>query len=240
MKVIPAIDLLNGNVVRLKKGAYNDVTSYSKDPVEQAQVYKSAGFNHIHVVDLNGAKEGHFYNLPVITDIIDKTGLTVQSGGGIRTFEDCKKLFDAGISKIVSSSMAVRNEKDWLQALHHFGGERCILGMDLKDNKMAYAGWTETAQESTDSFLNRMVDEGLQEVLCTDISRDGMLTGVNIPLYKRLMKSFPKTRFIASGGVSGKADLHDLDDIHIYAVVVGRAYYEGHLDLPTMKTYHNE
>lgn len=240
MRVIPAIDLLNGKVVRLKKGAYNDVTSYTRDPIEQALIYRSAGFNHIHIVDLNGAKEGRFYNLPIISEIIKNTNLTVQSGGGIRSYDDCQRLFDAGISKIVSSSMAVRNERDWIRALHDFGGKRCILGMDLKNNQIAYAGWTEISSDSPDIFLKKMISEGLEEVLCTDISRDGMLSGVNLPLYQSLMKDFPKTRFIASGGVSGENDLKELDSIDIYAVVVGRAYYEGHLDLSVMKAYHNQ
>lgn len=238
MKVIPAIDLLDGQVVRLRKGAYNDVSSYAKDPVSQAQQYVDRGFTHLHIVDLNGAKEGKFVNLPTIEKIITETGVSVQSGGGIRTFEDCQRLFDAGISKIVSSSMAVKNEPEWFKALHTFGGEKCILGMDLKNGKIAYSGWLETSEESTESFMKRMIAEGLQEVLCTDISRDGMLSGVNTSLYEQLQASFPDIRFIASGGVSGEKDLKDLSSLNIYAVVVGRAYYEGHLNLDTMRRYH--
>ncbi|HKJ45288.1 MAG TPA: 1-(5-phosphoribosyl)-5-[(5-phosphoribosylamino)methylideneamino]imidazole-4-carboxamide isomerase [Balneolales bacterium] len=238
MKIIPAIDLLDGKVVRLKKGAYNDVSSYNTSPVEQAVQYVEAGFTHLHIVDLNGARDGKFINLPVVKNIISTTGASIQTGGGIRIFSDCQQLFDAGISKIVSSSMAVKNEPDWIKALHEFGGDKCILGMDLKNGKIAYSGWTETADESTDSFLKRMISEGLQEVLCTDISRDGMLSGVNINLYKQLQNSFPDIRFIASGGVSGEKDLQKLSELDIYAVVIGRAYYEGHLSLDIMKSYH--
>jgi len=239
MKVIPAIDLLDGRVVRLKKGAYDDVSSYTQSPVSQAQQYVDKGFNHLHTVDLNGAKEGKFVNLPIIKDIITQTGASVETGGGIRSFDDCQRLFDAGISKIVSSSMAVKNEPEWLKALHTFGGEKCILGMDLKDGKIAYSGWLETSDETAESFLKRMISEGLQEVLCTDISRDGMLSGVNIPLYQHLQDLFPDTRFIASGGVSGEEDLKALSELNIYGVVIGRAYYEGHLDLETMMRYHD-
>jgi phosphoribosylformimino-5-aminoimidazole carboxamide ribotide isomerase len=231
MKIIPAIDLLDSKVVRLKKGAYKDVSSYNISPVEQAVQYVEAGFSHLHIVDLNGARDGKFINLPV-------TGATIQTGGGIRFFRDCQQLFDAGISKIVSSSMAVKNEPDWIKALHEFGGDKCILGMDLKNGKMAYSGWTETADESTESFLKRMIAEGLQEVLSTDISRDGMLSGVNIDLYKQLQSNFPDIRFIASGGVSGENDLQKLTELDIYAVVIGRAFYEGHLNLDVMKSYH--
>lgn len=239
MKVIPAIDLLDGQVVRLKKGEYDDVSTYANDPLSQAQLYVDKGFKHLHIVDLNGAREGKFVNLPIIKAIINKTSASIQSGGGIRNFDDCQQLFDAGINKIVSSSMAVKNEQDWIRALKTFGGDKCILGMDLKNGQIAYSGWTETASESTHNFLQRMISEGLEEVLCTDISRDGMLSGVNIPLYLDLMKNFPKTRFIASGGVSGKADLDNLTKANVYAVVVGRAYYEGHLNLDTMQSFNN-
>lgn len=238
MDVIPAIDLLNGQVVRLRKGSYQDVTVYNEDPLDQARIYKTHGFNHIHIVDLNGAKEGTFKNLSIIESIVDKLGMSVQTGGGIRTFEDVKKMFDHGLSKIVCSSMAVKNEQDWLKALSIYG-DRCILGMDLKDGKIAYAGWLETLDESTDEFLQRMIDHGLKEVLCTDISRDGTLEGVNAPLYRDLMQNYPDTRFIASGGVADEEDLKRLQSINAHAVVVGRAYYEGKLSLEQMKKYND-
>ncbi|MEX0779528.1 MAG: 1-(5-phosphoribosyl)-5-[(5-phosphoribosylamino)methylideneamino]imidazole-4-carboxamide isomerase [Balneolales bacterium] len=234
MKVIPAIDLLDGQVVRLKKGAYDDVSEYNLDPVSQATVYRDAGFDHIHVVDLNGAREGRFVNLPIIQRIIDETGLSVQSGGGVRSFEDAKKLIGAGITKIVCGSMAVKNEPEWLSTLHHFGGEACIMGLDLKDGKIAYSGWEETVDEDAFDFLQRMIDAGLEEILCTDISRDGMLTGVNLGLYRSMKEQFSELKIIASGGVSGVADLEALQELKMHAVVVGRAYYEGKISLEEM------
>jgi phosphoribosylformimino-5-aminoimidazole carboxamide ribotide isomerase len=238
MHVIPAIDLLGGQVVRLKKGDYNEVTVYESDPVMVAHKFAKAGFSHIHVVDLDGARSGRFENLEIIRRIMDKTGLTVQTGGGIRTYGHCRQLFGAGLAKIVVSSMAVRNEQDWLMALQTWGGERCVLGMDLKDGKMAYAGWLETMEEPVDSYLERMIDEGLQQVLCTDISRDGMLSGSNVALYKSLMSSFGDLDFIASGGVAGEADLVALEQANLFGVVVGRAYLEGHITLEQMRSYH--
>lgn len=238
MYVIPAIDLLGGQVVRLKKGDYNEVTIYESDPVSVAQRFSDAGFSHIHVVDLDGARSGRFENLVHIRRIIDETGLTVQTGGGIREFGHCRQLFDAGLAKIVVSSMAVRNERDWLMALQTWGGERCILGMDLKEGKMAYAGWLQTMDEPVDSYLTRMVDEGLELVLCTDIARDGMLSGSNVDLYRSLMGTFGSLNFIASGGVAGEADLAALEQAQVFGVVVGRAYLEGHITLEQMQQYH--
>lgn len=233
MTVIPAIDLLNGKVVRLHKGNYKQATVYNDDPVEEAWKFKNAGFAHIHVVDLNGAREGEFINLRQIRNIIEETGLSVQYGGGIRTYEDAEMLFKQGLAKVICSSMAVRNREDWLKVLGTFG-DRAILGMDLKDGKVAYAGWKETVEDSLDTFLEPMLDRGLKEVLCTDISRDGTMEGPNIELYKNLMEQFPGITFIASGGVGNYDDLVSLKEAGVEAVIVGRAYYEGKLSLEEM------
>lgn len=238
MRIIPALDLLDGRIVRLKQGDYEQVTVYSDDPVSMAITIKEAGFSHIHLVDLNGARQGKFANLEVVREIIGATDLSVQAGGGIRSYRDCEILFEAGINKIVSTSMAVRNEPDWMRALSDFG-DKCILGMDLRDGKIALSGWLETADESADSFLTRMVESGLREVLCTDISRDGMLTGPNFDLYTNLLGKFPKTQFIASGGVSSFEDLEILKGSGVHAVVVGRAMLENRISLAEMSALHN-
>ncbi|MEP2448393.1 MAG: 1-(5-phosphoribosyl)-5-[(5-phosphoribosylamino)methylideneamino]imidazole-4-carboxamide isomerase [Balneola sp.] len=238
MKVIPAIDLLNGQVVRLHKGKYEEATIYDKDPLNVATQFKEAGFDHIHIVDLNGAKEGKFVNLPHIKNIISDLGISVQTGGGIRKLADIEFLLDAGLSKVICSSMAIKNEADWIAALKKYP-EQMILGMDLKDGKIAYSGWLETAEEDTFHFLERMIDEGLQEVLCTDISKDGTLSGPNTELYISLKKAFPEIKLIASGGVSDQEDLIQLDEADIDAVVVGKAFYEHHITLEQMKSLHN-
>jgi phosphoribosylformimino-5-aminoimidazole carboxamide ribotide isomerase len=236
MQTIPAIDLLNGQAVRLHKGSYDEVTVYNQSPLNQALKFKEAGFDHIHVVDLNGAKEGKFVNLPHIRQIIDELDISVQTGGGIRSFKDVEMLLNAGLSKVICSSMAIKNEKDWLKALKKYP-KQMILGMDLKDNKIAYSGWLETAEESVDSFLHRMLDQGLKEVLCTDISKDGTLSGPNFDLYNRLHNTFPKFRLIASGGVSSYTDLTKLNEANIDAVVIGKAYYEGKLTLREIASF---
>jgi phosphoribosylformimino-5-aminoimidazole carboxamide ribotide isomerase len=234
MQVIPAIDLLNGQCVRLHKGDYDEVTVYNPSPLGQAKAFKDAGFDHIHIVDLNGAKEGRFVNLPHIRQIIEELDISVQTGGGIRTFADAEHLLEQGISKVICSSMAVKNEPDWLKLLN-FYADRTILGMDLKDGKIAYAGWLETASESVDSFVSRMQEKGLKEILCTDISKDGTLSGPNQELYEELKAKFPEIRLIASGGVSSIADLEKLDQAGIEAAVVGKAYYEDRITLEEMK-----
>jgi len=235
MKVIPAVDLLNGEVVRLHKGKYDEVTIYDANPIDTALKFKEAGFDHIHIVDLNGAKEGKFVNLPHIKSVIEDLDISVQTGGGIRTFSDVEYLLDAGLSKIICSSMAIKNETHWVRALEKFP-DNMILGMDLKDGKIAYSGWLETAEEDTFVFLQRMIELGLKEVLCTDISKDGTLSGPNLELYISLKKAFPEIKLIASGGVSNQQDLIELQKADIDAVVVGKAYYENHISLEQMKS----
>src|SRR5690554_2421973 len=239
MQVIPAVDLLNGQVVRLHKGSYQEVTVYHQNPLEIISEFYKAGFKHIHVVDLNGAKEGRFVNLSHIQGFIKDSNLSVQSGGGIRTYKEVKALIQVGVSKITCSSMAVKNEPDWLQALTEYP-DRMILGMDLKDGKIAYGGWLETAEEDVESFLTRMIEHGLKEVLCTDISKDGTLAGPNLELYVNLKKQFPEIKLIASGGVSCKQDLVELSEAGIDAVVVGKAFYEHKITLEEMMEVHNE
>lgn len=239
MQVIPAVDLLNGQVVRLHKGSFQEVTIYRQNPLELTSEFYKAGFKHIHVVDLNGAKEGRFVNLSHIQGFIKELNFSVQTGGGIRTYKDVKALIQVGVSKIICSSMAVKNEPDWLQALSEHP-DKMILGMDLKDGKIAYGGWLETAEEEVESFLTRMIEHGLREVLCTDISKDGTLAGPNLELYVWLKKRFPEIKLIASGGVSCKQDLVELSEAGIDAVVVGKAFYEEKITLEEMMEVHKE
>lgn len=237
MLVIPAIDLLDGKVVRLQKGDYNKVTVYNEDPVSEARKFKKAGFNYIHVVDLNGAKEGSFINLDVIKKIMTETGLHIQTGGGIRTYDDGRKLLDQGIERVICSSMAVKNSSDWYRLVETYR-DRAVLGMDLKDGQVAYGGWMETSDQSISSFLKPMIERGLKTVLSTDIARDGMLSGPNLELYRDLQNQFPELNFIASGGVSDVRDLKELESLNLYGVVVGRAYYEEQLSLQEMADIH--
>mgnify|MGYP002760920032 FL=1 len=238
MKVIPAIDLLDGKVVRLHKGDYDEATIYNDNPLNEAKKFKEAGFNHIHIVDLNGAKEGRFVNLKYIKEIINELDLSIQTGGGIRSYSDAKMLLEQQVSNIICSSMAVNSPDEWLQVLEDYG-DKAILGMDLKDGKVAYGGWLETLDKSLNVFLQPMIDRGLSTVLCTDISKDGTLEGPNLELYQQLSEQFPALNFIASGGVSGAKDLQALLRHQQYGVVVGRAYYEDNLSLKEMLEHHD-
>tara|TARA_R100001143_G_scaffold54182_1_gene49911 strand:+ start:11701 stop:12420 length:720 start_codon:yes stop_codon:yes gene_type:complete len=233
MKIIPAIDLLDGQAVRLQKGDYSKKTIYNHDPLDEARNFKNAGFSHIHVVDLNGAKSGQFENLPIIRAMIDELGLSVQTGGGVRKREDIELLIENGISGVICSSMAVKNSEEWLKAIKAYP-DKMILGLDLKDGKMAYGGWLETSDAPIELFLQPMINAGLRTVLSTDIARDGMLNGPNIEMYQLLQQSFPNLNWIASGGVSSLKDLTDLKNQDLYGVVVGKAYYEGNIQLSEM------
>lgn len=233
MKIIPAIDLLDGQAVRLQKGDYEKKTVYNANPIEEAEKFRAAGFDHIHVVDLNGAKSGKFENLPIIRKIISELGLSVQTGGGVRSGDDIRLLLDAGLKGIICSSMAVKKPDEWMTAVQNHPG-KMILGLDLKDGKMAYGGWLETSDAPIEEFLNPMIEAGLQTVLSTDIARDGMLSGPNVEMYANLQKRFPRLNWIASGGVSSIKDLEKLKEHQLYGVVVGKAYYEGRISLDEM------
>lgn len=233
MKIIPAIDLLDGQAVRLQKGDYAKKTVYNTNPIEEAAKFRAAGFTHIHIVDLNGAKSGKFENLPIIKRIISELGLSVQTGGGVRSGDDIRLLLDAGLNGIICSSMAVKKPGEWLDAVGN-QPENMILGLDLKDGKMAYGGWLETSDTPIEEFLNPMIEAGLQTVLSTDIARDGMLSGPNVEMYTDLQKRFPRLNWIASGGVSSIKDLQRLKEKELYSVVVGKAYYEGRISLDEM------
>jgi len=234
IRIIPAIDLLDGQAVRLQKGDYDKKTIYNHNPLEEARKFKAAGFDHIHVVDLNGAKSGSFENLPIIKTMISELGLSVQTGGGVRSRKDIDQLLNAGLSGIICSSMAVKKPEEWMKAVEDHPDEM-ILGLDLKDGKMAYGGWLETSDAPIEEFINPMIDAGLKTVLSTDIARDGMLSGPNLEMYADLQERFPQLSWIASGGVSNLADLVELRNHGLYGVVVGKAYYEGNIRLDEMR-----
>ena len=235
IELIPAIDIIDGKCVRLTKGDYDQKTVYRDHPAEVAAEFEEIGFNRLHVVDLDGAKSKHIVNDNVLKAITTKTGLTVDFGGGIKTDEDIEKAFAAGASMVTIGSIAVTQPELFLGWLEKYGPERMILGADVRHGKISINGWKEDSSEDLLPFLKKYVDAGVRNVLCTEISKDGTLTGPAINLYRQIMEAYPELHLIASGGVSSKEDIMALDEAGIPAVVFGKAIYEGRIDLRELK-----
>ena len=238
MKVIPAIDVISGKVVRLHKGDYATMKVYSENVVEQAEKFAKAGFNRLHIVDLDGAKSGKFDNLPHIKNSMTSTKCEIQTGGGIRDLQGIETLHKAGVNYFISNSLAVKSPSIWNEAIKIYK-EKCILGLDLLDGKIAYSGWEKYATMSIHEFLSPMISLGMDTILSTDIAKDGTLSGPNFDLYIELMQTFPTLKIIASGGVSSLDDLKKLRDLGLWGVVVGKAYYEGRITLNEMISVHD-
>jgi phosphoribosylformimino-5-aminoimidazole carboxamide ribotide isomerase len=241
MDVIPAIDLLGGDVVRLLKGDFDKVTRYQQAPVELAQRYLDAGLRQLHAVDLDGAKTGDPVNLPLIKAFAD-TGLQVQAGGGIRTIERLLALLDAGAQRAVIGSVAVAQPDEVAAWIEQVGAQRIVLAFDVRldDQGLPLAqthGWTRGSGVTLWSLLDRYQASGVRDVLCTDIDLDGTLEGPNLALYRESVRRYPEIRFIASGGVSRAADLPALADTGVAAVVSGKALLDGRLTLAEIEKF---
>lgn len=231
ISLIPAIDLIDGHCVRLKKGDYEQKTVYNDDPVSQAKEFERLGFKRLHVVDLDGARSKHIVNDAVLRDITEQTHLTMDFGGGIKTDEDLEKAFDAGAAMVTVGSVAVAQPDLFASWLKRYGADRLILGADVRNGYICINGWKEDSREQLLPFLKRYIEAGIKNVLCTDISKDGMLSGPATQLYKDILREFPDLHLIASGGVSSTEDILTLDREGIPAVVFGKAYYEGRIDV---------
>ncbi len=231
IELIPAIDIINGQCVRLTKGDYDKKTIYRDSPSEVAKEFELLGFRRLHVVDLDGAKSKHIVNDAVLKAITNRTNLVVDFGGGIKTDEDIEKAFASGASMVTVGSIAVTEPERFMGWLRKYGVERMILGADVRNGKISINGWKEDSTEDLLPFLKKYIDAGVKNVLCTEISKDGTLAGPAIDLYRRVMDAYPGLHLIASGGVSSKEDIEALDQAGIPAVVFGKAIYEGRIDL---------
>lgn len=231
IELIPAIDLIDGKCVRLTKGDYNQKKVYNEDPVAVAQEFEHLGFKRLHVVDLDGAKSKHIVNDGVLRGITSATNLTVDFGGGIKTEEDIEKAFAAGAAMVTVGSVAVTHPELCEAWIKKYGAERIILGADVRNGKISINGWKEDSTEDLIPFLKKYVAMGIKNVLCTEISKDGTLQGPATLLYKQVMNEFPQMHLIASGGVSSNADITGLETNGIPAVVFGKAFYEGKIDV---------
>ncbi|MBO5171769.1 MAG: 1-(5-phosphoribosyl)-5-[(5-phosphoribosylamino)methylideneamino]imidazole-4-carboxamide isomerase [Bacteroidaceae bacterium] len=231
IELIPAIDLIDGKCVRLTKGDYDQKTIYNEDPVSQAMEFQSLGFRRLHIVDLDGAKSKHIVNDAVLKAITQATDLIVDFGGGIKSTEDIEKAFLAGAHMVTIGSVAVTEPELFMGWLRKYGAEKIILGADVRNGMVSINGWKEDSSEALLPFLEKYVSAGVRNVLCTEISKDGTLAGPATELYRKVMAQYPHLHLIASGGVSCNADIQKLDENGIPAVVFGKAYYEGKIDI---------
>lgn len=235
MRIIPAIDIIDGKCVRLTQGDYAQKKVYHENPADVARSFEDAGMKYLHLVDLDGAKAGRVINWDVVKSITTQTSLEVDFGGGIKTAEEIKKLFDLGVKQVNLGSIAVKDPETVKQWIKEFGREKIILSADVKGEQIAISGWQESSAINITTFLKDYLGYGIEFVTCTDISTDGMLTGPNIELYKRLLLSFPQLHLIASGGVSSIDDILELRRIGVDGVIVGKAIYEGKIKLPELQ-----
>ncbi len=239
IELIPAIDIIDGKCVRLTKGDYNNKKIYNENPITVAQDFEKQGFRRLHIVDLDGAKSNHIVNVDVLRRITSETNLIVDFGGGIKTDNDIELAFENGASMVTIGSIAVTQPKLFVSWIDKYGPERIILGADVRNGKISINGWKEDSTEELLPFLKYYIDKGINKVLCTDITKDGMLQGTAIELYKSVMREYPSLQLIASGGVSCLSDIIELEKNGIPAVVFGKAIYEGKINLNELWEWQN-
>jgi len=237
MTIIPAIDLIDGKCVRLTQGDYAQKTIYNEDPLEVARQFEDAGLLRLHLVDLDGAKAKAVKNWKVLERIASNTRLQIDFGGGVNSEQDVRLIFDSGANWTTIGSMAVKNEQEFLRWIHLFGPDRFLLGADVKDRMIAIHGWLETTDRSIFDFLRNYLDKGIQQVFCTDVSKDGKLEGPSTELYKDIIEQYPSLQLIASGGVSSIGDLETLRRIGCSGAIIGKAIYENRITLEQLQSF---
>jgi phosphoribosylformimino-5-aminoimidazole carboxamide ribotide isomerase len=230
MRIIPAIDIINGKAVRLTKGDYSTEKVYNENPLEVAKAFEASGIQYLHLVDLDGAKLQHIVNSKVLYDIATKTNLKIDFGGGLKTNEDVEVAFDCGASQITGGSIAAKNPTLFLEWLDRFGADKIILGADCLNRKIATLGWQESSELDVIEFINSFKRKGIKYVVCTDISKDGMLEGASNELYEEILQK-SKIHLIASGGISSMEDIEAVKQIGCEAVIIGKAIYENRISL---------
>ena len=239
MEIIPAIDIIDGKCVRLTGGDYSKKTIYHKNPLDAAKQFEDAQITRLHLVDLDGAKAGSVKNWKVLESIAGKTSLVIDFGGGIKTEKDVDIVLQSGAVYATVGSIAVKDEAAFSKWLEKFGAAKFILGADVKDEKIAVGGWLETTDIWIFDFIEKYINKGVQQIFCTDVSKDGKLEGPSTDLYKNIVSKFPALYFIASGGVSSLANVDELQEVGCKGVIIGKAIYEGKITLPQLTQFIN-
>ena len=237
IEIIPAIDLIEGKCVRLTQGDYAQKKIYNENPLEVARMFADTGISRLHLVDLDGAKAQHIVNHKVLEKITTKTNLIVDFGGGLKSDDDLRIAFECGASMITGGSIAVKNPLVFTRWIQKYGPERIILGADVKNEKIAVNGWTENTDIVLIPFLDDYRKKGISKIICTDISKDGMLEGLSTELYTEILRCLPDAYLIASGGVSSLRDIELLEEAGIPAVIFGKAIYEGRIRLKDLSRF---
>ena len=237
MELIPAIDIIEGKCVRLTQGDYEQKKEYNNNPLEVAKAYQDAGIRRLHLVDLDGARQKKIMNLNVLERIASGTSLHIDFGGGVQADEDIQAAFDAGAKQVTGGSVAVKQPAMFEEWLKKWGSEKLILGADVKDGQIAVSGWQESSDRELFRFLEDYKAKGVKYVICTDVSKDGLLQGPSTALYQQIVERFPDLKLIASGGVASIQDLHDLKEKGCWGAIIGKAIYEGRITLEEMANF---
>lgn len=239
IKIIPAIDVIEGQCVRLTNGNYNDLSLYDSNPVDMAKAYEDHGFGYLHLVDLDGARDGHVKNWKTLQEIAKTTSLFIDFGGGIKSTDDAQAAFDSGAHQINIGSVAVKKPSLFLKWLSQFGAEKVILGADVRDEKVAVNGWQDQTEIDLFEMIADYSGKGIRHLTCTDISKDGKLQGTATSLYERIVRTFPGIKLRASGGVSTLSEIDELDQLGVDSVIIGKAIYENKISLSALQKYVN-
>ncbi len=237
MKIIPAIDIIDGKCVRLTQGDYAQKKIYNENPLEVAKEFEAGGITNLHLVDLDGAKASRIINYKTLEKIASQTNLKIDFGGGLKSNEDLKIAFNSGANQITGGTIAVKNQELFLSWLEKYGSEKIILGADVKNEKIATNGWQEESDIELFDFLKKYLEAGIEYVICTDISKDGLLKGSAVDLYEKIKKQFPKIKLIASGGVVSVEELEKLKKLEMHGAIIGKAIYEGKISLSDLTKF---
>jgi len=237
MIVIPAIDIIDGKCVRLTQGDYAQKKVYNEDPLEVAMAFEDAGIRRLHLVDLDGAKAKRIINHKVLKRLATKTDLWIDFGGGLKSDEDLHIAFESGAKQVTGGTIAVKNPELFESWLKRYGAEKIILGADVKKGKVAVSGWQEQSELELFDFLKSYTEKGMEYAICTDISKDGLLQGTALDLYRQIRERFPDLKLIASGGVTEMEELEKLREINCFGAIIGKAIYEGKITLPELQNF---